>query len=247
MEDFERRKLKKWIVLMCILLVLVVLVSMRLTSITVKGNSRYTAEEVEEMVFPDFWDKNTVFCLVKEFFGSHEDLPFVQDYDIQLTGPFSCDLVIYEKSIVGYVRYMSSNMYFDKDGVIVESSQETLPGIPEVTGLNFGHIILNRPLPVEEEGLFNEIMNITQQLNYYGIPCDRIHFDQSRNVSLYLEGGNIIAEMGPSREIDTRISVLNDMLPALSGKKGTLDLTDYNESDREHVTSFRLRDDQETE
>ena len=53
--------------------------------------------------------------------------------------------------------------------------------------------------------------------------------------------------MGPSREIDTRISVLNDMLPALSGKKGTLDLTDYNESDREHVTSFRLRDDQETE
>ena len=32
------------------------------------------------------------------------------------------EVIIYEKSVVGYVSYMSSYMYFDKDGIIVELS-----------------------------------------------------------------------------------------------------------------------------
>ena len=57
--------------------------------------------------------------------------------------------MVFEKSVVGYVSYMSSYMYFDKDGIIVESSVEQLPGVPWITGLDFGHIILHQPLPVQ--------------------------------------------------------------------------------------------------
>ena len=48
------------------------------------------------------------------------------------------EIIIYEKSIVGYVSYMSSYMYFDKDGIVVESSSSQLDGVPWVTGLDFG-------------------------------------------------------------------------------------------------------------
>ena len=53
---------------------------------------------------------------------------------------------------------------------------------------------------------------------------------------------NIEVELGRDN-IETKISVLSDMLPQLSGKEGTLDLSDYDETQRNHVSSFRLRKD----
>ena len=227
---------------MAVLLILVLLCSVRLTNVTVKGNSRYTAQEAEDMVFPGFMDRNTVYCLITDKFRKHRELPFVQDYDIQITGPFSCDLVIYEKNVVGYVRFMSSCMYFDKDGVIVESSDQQLPGVPEVSGLQFGHIVLNQKLPVADDGLFNEIMNITQQLEYYGIACDRLQFDTDGNIGLILSGGAIDVELGNEKDIDPKLSVLNDMLPKLEGLSGTLDLSTYEEGGNgNRITTFRRR------
>ena len=34
------------------------------------------------------------------------------------------EVIIYEKNMVGYVQYMSSNFYFDGDGVVVESTRK---------------------------------------------------------------------------------------------------------------------------
>lgn len=56
---------------------------------------------------------------------------------------------MFEKSVVGYVSNMSSYMYFDKDGIIVESSSEQLPGVPWITGLEYGKILLYEPLEVK--------------------------------------------------------------------------------------------------
>ena len=42
---------------------------------------------------------------------------------------------------MGYVADMSSYMYFDKDGIVVESSSSQLDGVPWVTGLDFGQIV----------------------------------------------------------------------------------------------------------
>ena len=39
-----------------------------------------------------------------------------------------------KKCMVGYVSYMNSNLYFDKDGIVVESTSEILPGIPKIEG-----------------------------------------------------------------------------------------------------------------
>ena len=58
---------------------------------------------------------------------------------------------MYTKRAWWAVSYMSSYMYFDKDGIIVESSSQKLPGIPWITGLKFGHIVLYQKLPVESE------------------------------------------------------------------------------------------------
>ena len=110
----------------------------------------------------------------------------MEDYRIVFHSPLDVEVIIYEKSIVGYVSYMSSYMYFDRDGIIVESSGDKLEGVPWITGLDFGQIVLYKPLPVEDPDIFQEILNLTQQLSLYEIPVDRIAYDSQGQATLYI-------------------------------------------------------------
>ena len=56
-------------------------------------------------------------------------------------------------------------MYFDKDGIVVETSEQRTPGIPQVAGLQFGYVVMNEKLPVENEEVFEDILDITQLLS----------------------------------------------------------------------------------
>ena len=51
---------------------------------------------------------------------------------------------------MGYVAYMGANFYFDKDGVVVESSSEETEGIPCISGLKFDSLALYQKLSVKD-------------------------------------------------------------------------------------------------
>ena len=102
-----------------VLILLIVLVSVSITDITVTGNERYTDEQMVNILFPDRASRNPVFCYLRNRFQEHEKIPFVEDYKIVFQGPDRVEVIVYEKSVVGYVSYMSSYLYFDKDGIFV--------------------------------------------------------------------------------------------------------------------------------
>ena len=237
------RWLKIWTGILIVLLIILAL-SLRISDINVIGNVNYTEEEAIAMVFDDVYDRNPIVCFIENRFFEHKELPFIEDYDIRFHSPFSCDLILYEKSIVGALRYMSSYMYFDRDGIVVENSTELIEGVPEITGLKFGHIVLNRRLPIEDEGIFSEIMNITQQLSVNGIRCDTIDFDPMGEARLILDGGDIEVELGKDEEIDAKILLLSDILPSIRerGLRGALDLSDYSDMDENNDVSLKLRE-----
>ena len=131
---------------------------------------------------------------------------------------------------------MSSYMYFDKDGIIVESSSSRLEGIPWITGLNFGQIVLNKPLPVENQQIFEQIMNLTQVLSIYEIKADQIKYDSSGNATLII--GDIDVYLGDNKDMNGKISELHDMLPELEGMSGTLYLDTYDENNSGMWYSF---------
>lgn len=241
-EKIKNKRLVKHSVIVLIFLLLVLfLIKLRLSEITVIGADNYDEEEAKELVFSGYWDTNTLVCFVNNLLNIKKDLPFIADYDIELTGLTSCELIIYEKSPVGCVDYMSNYMYFDKDGIIIESSPEKLPGIPVIEGIDFGHIVLGEVLPVENDKIFTDIMTLTQQLDEYEIGCEKIYYSADAQITITLEGGNIKAELGTNENISSKISALNDMLPGLNeaGLKGTLYLDNYNELSREDAVSFR--------
>ena len=169
-------------------------------------------------------------------FQPHKQIPFIEGYDILFQNPVSVEIIVYEKSVVGYVSYMSSYMYFDKDGIIVESSNSKLEGVPLVTGLEFGQIVLNRPLPVKNQQIFERVMNLTQILSVFELQTDRIHYDEHGNVTLSID--EIEVYLGDNLEMNGKISCLADMLPELSGMAGTLYLDSYDENNADKWYSF---------
>jgi cell division protein FtsQ len=211
-----------------ILLLAATLYFVRIRTVTVTGNERYTDEQIEELLFPDNISRIPLLCYLKSRFRPHVKIPFVEDYKIAFQDPTSVDIIIYEKSVVGYVSYMSSYMYFDKDGIIVESDNEKLPGVPWITGLDFGQIVLYQPLPVSREDIFQEILNLTQILSIYNLKVDRIQYDSLEEATLYMDDLEIL--LGSNESLNGKIAELNDMLPMLEGRKGTLHLEEYQEN-----------------
>ena len=134
-------------VILAILVILLVLVfSIRIKDVEVSGNKQYTKEQIESLLFDGKWSRNSAFCYYQNRFKEHKSIPFIEEYKINFKSPTKVEVVVFEKSVVGCVSYMSSYMYFDKDGIIVESSSEQLPGVPVITGLEFGHIVLHHLL-----------------------------------------------------------------------------------------------------
>ena len=119
-------------------------------------------------------------------------------------------------------------MYFDREGIVVESASEATDGVPEITGLNFGSVQLYKKLPVENEDIFKEIMNLTQLLEKYEIAADKIYFDLNMNVTLYF--GQARVRLGNGNRIDEKIMQLSAIVPSIEGKKGQLDMSELNEN-----------------
>jgi len=115
MNDLKksRRKIKFGITAAVILLGTAIFLSLQIRNITVSGNKKYTSEQIVDILFKDSWDRNAVFCLYKDRFKKHEQIPFVEDYKIVFLSPVRVEVIVYEKSVVGYVSYMGSYMYFE--------------------------------------------------------------------------------------------------------------------------------------
>ena len=227
-KDRNKRHIVRWSFVVLLLLIAILLASVRIRHFSVVGNTQYSSEEIVSMIFSDSWDTNSVWCFVKDKTKPHKELPFVQRYDIDFDGPLTVNITVYEKNVVGYVDYMSSHMYFDKDGIIVESTGNRLEGIPRITGLSFGSIVLYKALPVENKDVFNNILNLTGALRTYDIDCEEIQYDSLLNATLRI--GDISVRLGSNKDMEMKISTLHDILPHLSGRKGELNLSNYSET-----------------
>ncbi len=196
--------------------------------IEIRGNQKYTKEEMTAYIFKSDLDINPFILYYKTKFGKQEKIPFVDEYDVEFTSLQKIKITVYEKKIIGYVQYKGVNMYFDKDGTIVESSTEEIENIPRITGLKFDYIVLDETLPVGDEKIFHLILDLTQALAKYEVGVDRIYISENQEVTLYME--QVVVELGKNTDMVEKIQSLADMMPNLSGLSGTLNMKEYDEN-----------------
>ncbi len=225
---------------MVIMLILTAIVAYRyvkekytVTSIYVSGNVHYTNEEIIDMVITDQLSHNSLYLSMKYRNKSIENVPFVEKMDVDIISPNTIRINVYEKAIAGYISYLGRYMYFDRDGIVVESSAEGSDTVPEVMGLSFNYVVLYEKLPVSNSDVFSEILDITQLLDKYQLHADKIFFDAEYNVYIYFEGVEV--SLGTKDYIDEKIIQLQYILPNLEGKKGILEMKDFDE-DTKNIT-----------
>ena len=211
---------------------LVVVFVFRVQNISVEGNMHYTSEEIEAMALTDRLSYNSLYLSLKYRNKEIRDIPFIETMSVRVDSPDSITIRVYEKSVAGYVEYMGRYMYFDRDGIVVESSETRTEGIPQVTGIRFDHVVLYEALPVKNTDIFQEILSITQMLSKHQITTDKIYFNESNEITLYFD--NIRAKLGKDN-LEEKVMRLEQILPNLSGESGVLDLQNYSE-DRKNVT-----------
>jgi cell division protein FtsQ len=117
---------------------------------------------------------------------------------------------------------MGDYLYFDKDGIIVESTSKRLDDIPLVKGLKYQKIVLNEKLEVQKEELFDVILNLTQQIEKRELDVNTITFNNQYEVNL--DCGDIKAMLGKRSSYDEILAKLKNIIVEAEGKKLIIDM-----------------------
>lgn len=198
-------------------------------TVYVEGNVHYTEEEIKDIVMDGILGDNSLYLSLKYRNKGVEGVPFVDVMDVSVLAPDTIKIVVYEKVLTGYVKYLDTYMYFDKDGYVVESSSIKTEGVPQITGLSFDYIVLGEMLPVENPEVFSSILNLTKLLQKYELSADRIYFNKAGEVTLFF-GGVKVALGSDTATLEDKLMLLPELLPSLEGKEGTLQMGTYDEN-----------------
>lgn len=194
----------------------------RTDKITYVGNSHYSNEEMTSRIFGNDTPNTVLYTL---FGNKKKTIPFIQKYDVEIQWPRGMYITVYEKAVIGYIRYMGCNMYFDKDGIVVESSTETFEKVPEIIGLKFNSIVLDSKLEVGDDEVFRHILDLTQSFDKYNLDVSKVYFDSSDNVILYID--EVKVYLGKSDDYTDKLFELKQMETKFAGLKGSLYMQDY--------------------
>ncbi|WP_408071639.1 cell division protein FtsQ/DivIB [Butyrivibrio sp. JL13D10] len=199
-----------------------------ITNVYVEGNIHYTDEDIMNMVMTDKLSKNSLYLSLKYKNKDITGISFIEKMDVEVLDPHTVRINVYEKAVAGYVKYLDRFIYFDRNGYVVETSREPSSDVPLVLGLSFDYIVLHEKLPVENEAVFAEILDITQLLTKYNLNADKIFFDSDFHLYVYFE--NIEVSLGTNDNIDEKVIQLQYILPELQGKSGILEMSEYDEN-----------------
>lgn len=231
--QLQKRNNRKWIKIPLLVLVGVVVVALvvifglfHIRQVDVVGNEFYSAEEIEKMVMSDSLGQNSLYLTWKyNQPESAESLPFLSAVEVRMVNPYHVQIKVYEKMIVGYLMYSGSMVYFDKDGIVVEISQEQREGIPPYSGISIGQPVVSEKLPVEDEKFLQDIIEGAQLIYQSNLAPKEVHYDDKQELILYFEGNRVI--MGDTSYLEEKMSNLKALFPQLEGLSGTLHMENY--------------------
>lgn len=232
----EKKKKSKYIVLAVIgalMLIFAFLATRKIENVIYEGNERLTDEELSSRIFGESLDYNPIIFWIKNLMGKKIEIPFVEEYDVEMKSITSIKITVYEKSITGYISYMNTCMYFDKDGIVVENSMSKYEDVPEITGIKFENIILHEKIPVKNEKIFSLILDVTQMVDKYDVAVKKINISEDLSATLYINSFRVA--LGNDGDYGKKIAELSSILPNMEDIPGELDMREYNKSDTGYV------------
>ncbi len=224
----DKKSFVKWYILAGILAVIVFcLFFFKVRTVTIEDNTYYTEEKMVEMFQSNFLEKNLLTFWLMDKLSLTPDLPFVREYEVSYPSPHEVHIKLYEKTIVAGIVYSKQYIYFDKDGMVLRSSDKAIEKIPLFETDSLTTFTLYKEIQMEDSELLDQIMNLANLFSHYEITWDKVKFTEEHEAVLY--SGDIKVTLGKTDNYDERISALASILEQAlaAGKKGEFDLSNY--------------------
>lgn len=235
----KNNKIKKFVLISIVIGILlagmIIFFAGRIKDVSLIGCEFYTEEEIKEKVIYNAITRNSLGLYLTYQFDKGVEIPFVEKISVNVTSRNSVEIIVYEKAMVACIKYMGEYLYFDKDGVVVESAAEPVENIPLIEGVSFQKMNLYEKLEVKEEGIFEKILGISQLLSKYEIDLDKVVFEYDKSVTLY--AGKIRVKLGKKEHYDEQIAELSKLLPKAQKKKlkGVLNMENFEEGQNQVI------------
>lgn len=213
------------IAVILVIALIILFTCFHIDELEVTGNRHYTEEQIKDFVLESGYIDNTVLLMLKNKIKPIDDIPFIAKLDIECVSFHKITITVYEKAMAGCVEYMNSYVYFDQDGYVLEISQRKLDDAPCITGMSFDTMELHEKLPIEDKARFKLILKLTQLIQKYDLPIDSIRF--TADGEIVLQHQDIRIELGDGSVLEHQLIDLDQILESLQGKKGTLDMRDF--------------------
>lgn len=194
--------------------------------VDVIGNEFYSSEEIQKMVMSDSLGENSIYLTWK--YSQPEaaaNLPFLSGVEVSMVNPYHIQIKVYEKSIVGYLMYSGSMVYFDKDGYVVEISEELRDGVPPFSGVAIGEPMVKEKLPVADEVFLRDIIEAADMIAQSGLEPLEVHYDEKQQLILYFRNNRVL--MGDNSYLEEKLSNLWAMFSELEELDGTLHMENF--------------------
>lgn len=230
----KKKHRKIWPVILTILMTLIILSAavvllFRTRTVEVEGNSYYSDNTITTWVQRDRLSANTLYILVK-YDLLDPDLPAgVEQLHVSLKNPWTVHVAVEEKEMAGYVDYDGAYLYFDRTGMAALKTRKQIEGVPYIEGLSFdaAGTVIGETLPVEDDSIFEKIVDVSRNLKKYSLTPDRISCSEG-DISLYfgivevLLGGDGYEEK--LQQVPPILAKLSELYPDTAG---TLHLENY--------------------
>ncbi len=195
--------------------------------VDVEGNEIYSDEQIVNWVLDDEYSWNSLYVFFKNKFSRQDEIAFVDTMEVSLTSPSTLTITVTEKGMLGYVYVPSAEefAYFDQDGFVVELSNDILEGVMRVTGLDVETAQLYEKLDLDNSVLKN-LLTLTQLLQKYDREPEVIYIEDN---TMLLSYGDIQVDLGAGTSLTAKILRMDEILPKLSGERGTLHLDSWSD------------------
>lgn len=233
----RKKKTSRWkLILLAILsaVLVVAIISLLLVkvfvvkNIKVEGNELYDDELISNTVLNDEYSWNSLYVFLKYTFMDTEQLPFIDTMEISMDDPQTLTIRVYEKGLLGYlyIPAIEKNAYFDKDGIVVETSTRVVDGVPRMEGLECDTVVLYEKLPIEDK-LLKQLLTLTQTLKRDGLKPDAISYGEK--YAPVLKFDDIKVNLGSITYLTQKVERIKNRLPDIEGMAGTLHLEHWSE------------------
>lgn len=194
--------------------------------IEVNELSYFTKDEICSMIGLSQGD-NGIFFNRSKAEKILEKNQYISSVKISFQLPDTMKITVTENKICGYIPYLSSYLYIDREGRVIDIKSEATEKIPIIEGLKFGSFKQGEIIPVENKDAFDAALVISRAMSKYEMLDKAVSINVADKDNIYAYVENIRVLLGDTSRMEEKIKTMSEAVKEIpEGDRGTLDLQD---------------------